>query len=148
MKMNVLPYEAWHGESILNWLSMSGLNWYVKDYTTQIATPEMSYSLEVDDQIIGCAGVLPVWNGVGEAWTMLSERVRKEFSLTMHREVRRIMIDVCERKKLHRLYCHVLTSYDAGHRWAKALGFKNEGTMKYFGPNKETMDRYAITFER
>ena len=42
-----------------------------------------------------------------------------------------------------RIDMEVHTPFEAGHRWARMLGFVREGTMRGYGPNGEDFDLYA-----
>lgn len=146
-EVKIIPYEVWHGESIINGHSLSGIKINASDYTANIKFPDMAWTGINDQVVLGCCGIVPLWNGVGEAWTMLSLNARDSFGLTLHRAVKNQLYEIAKKKSLHRVHCHVLENFEAGHRWAKCLGFTYEGIMKWYGPNKETFARYGIIFE-
>lgn len=81
-----------------------------------------------------CFGVIPVWNGVAEAWFIADDIARGE-PLALTRMTRRFL-DIAEISlRLHRLQITVRTTHKQAIAWAKALKFENEGTMRKYGPD-------------
>ena len=142
-KARIIPYVEEHGQTVLDTYKLEGFSSKRVSYSSNLYIPGMSFTCVKDDIILGCAGVIPLWDGVGEAWSLISPIMREHFSLTLHRGVTRFLNDLAARGTMHRLHCHVLEEFEDGHRWAKALGFYNEGVMKAFGPMKENFCRYA-----
>jgi RimJ/RimL family protein N-acetyltransferase len=104
------------------------------------------YTLEADSSVVGVIGCAPIWPGVGEGFTLLNDRIYdypKEVTQAT-REMIQVMFDGL---RLHRMQCHVKADYEAGHKWAKGLGFKREGLMKKYLPNGEDAYMYGRTQE-
>jgi hypothetical protein len=101
-----------------------------------------SFSLVHEDKIIFCAGVGKMWNGVGEAWMMMSETFHK-YPLTAFKLTKKYLEDIITNNDFHRvqLVCHEF--FDAANRWAKHLGFEREGLLKQYGADKSNFIRYA-----
>lgn len=104
--------------------------------------PGCAFSAVARDQVIGCAGIIPLWNGVGEAWSFLSEEVKRPFFL--HRAVKQHLGQIIQEKKLHRVQMNVLCSFEKGFRWAEALGFRSEGILHDYTTDKQNYRRYAL----
>ena len=81
-------------------------------------------------QLLGCAGVVPQWEGRSIAWALLSQHIRRHDMLWIHRKTMsffdRIQDDHC------RIETCVGMGFAPGHRWAKMLGFEMEGVMKQY----------------
>ena len=94
----------------------------------------------VDDRIIACAGIQPMWSGVGKIWAVLAQDIGGYGLLAVHKAVRRVLAMRPER----RLEAEIDSSFEEGHRWIKMLGgFVFEGTMRGYAPDGRDCDRYA-----
>jgi hypothetical protein len=103
-------------------------------------TPEMAVTLEelggtaaVDDDgsVVGIAGILPRWDGVGLAWVWLSRSWRKH-ARAITDEVKRTV----EGAPYHRIEMGVKLGYDRGEAWARRLGFCLETPLaRKWGPD-------------
>lgn len=80
--------------------------------------------------------------GVIHIWGLISDDVREK-PLAFHKIVRHL-IDFYEKKTgPRRIQMEVKSDYQEGKKWAEALGFECEGTMKRWGFNGESYDLYA-----
>ena len=98
-------------------------------------------TLKSDDEVFAIGGVVQYWQGVGEAWLMVSPRGRN-YWMTLYKTMDKFLND-CFENGFHRIHANVVSDYKAAHRCALKLGFIPEGTMIHFGPNKENFIRYA-----
>lgn len=82
--------------------------------------------------IVACAGIRPLWPGVGEGWVLTGALVHEcpdVFTEIILRGLRWL-----ERNQgYHRIGAHVRCSFPAAAKWAEALGFKYEGLAPAFG---------------
>lgn len=111
--------------------------------------PGLAKSLEIDrwswtgiedGVVLGCAGVLPIWQGRGMAWAYISDGVSKNRFLKVHRAVSNFL-DGCH---LHRIEMTVDWGFDPAHRWARMLGFVMEaGCLRAYTPNGNDVSLYA-----
>jgi len=102
-----------------------------------------AYTMMAGDDIAGCAGIYEVWRGVGEAWLMASELVEK-YPLFFHRTVKHMLNSIQRFYGLHRIQLTVRAdSPFKYYEWVQVLGFRYEGTLKMFGPDKADHYRYA-----
>ena len=103
-------------------------------------TPDLALSLEelggtaaIDDDgnVVGIAGVLPRWDGVGMAWAWLSRKWRRHARVITD-EVSRTL----DAAPYHRIEMGVKIGYDRGEAWAKRLGFYLETPLaRKWGPD-------------
>lgn len=101
-----------------------------------------AYTGIYDGEIIAVGGASIMWGGVGEAWYVVSsEGLKKPFIIAKYAGY---MLDYLqEENKLHRLQASVAKSDLVANRFANWLGFKNEGIMDRYGPDKTDYVRYA-----
>ena len=97
----------------------------------------------VDGKIIGCAGVGLMWDGVGEAWAVLSHDIELH-RLWFHRTARRGLVMLMAAMNLHRLQASVRIDIERNCRWLEAFGFVREGIMHGYAPDKTDCVRYAL----
>src|SRR3546814_10880985 len=80
------------------------------------------------DRILGCAGVVPLWPGVAQAWAVLSDAALAEpvtLTRAVDRELRGIAESLCRR----RIQAKVAERHHDGARWHAFLGFEIEGQI-------------------
>lgn len=102
----------------------------------------IAYTAIVDGKIIGCAGITPLWQGVGSAWMALSVDAEKHM-FWASKLVRRFIRDITNALNLHRVEMVALVESERNQRWAKFLGFKEEGGIAHqYTSDKRDMIRY------
>jgi RimJ/RimL family protein N-acetyltransferase len=99
-----------------------------------------------EDGIIGCAGILPVWSGVGHAWVVMGKDY-KSHRIWIHKNVKSFMNKVICGLDLRRVQANVVCDFDAGKEWLERMGFENEGRMKKYGPDGKDHYLYARIIE-
>ena len=109
------------------------------------AVAGMAYTLLLNNQPIVSGGIFPLWNGVCEGWVISSKRIFgvkiKAAKLIRHRT------DIlCAANKVWRLQTTVKANFKMGLRFAEFLGFKNEGLMRGYGPDKSDYYRMAKVY--
>jgi hypothetical protein len=88
-----------------------------------------SWTLLMDDDIWAVGGFDFLWEGVAEAWAMLSPDVAAN-PLGVIRIFRGVISD--KLTQYHRIQCHVRHDLYAALRFVQALGFVEEGTNRKF----------------
>ena len=86
----------------------------------------VAFTAEADGQILGCAGIVSPWPGVGICWMELAEGMARH-RLWMTRITRRVLEDTVRAHGLHRLEAVVLADNERNQRWIEAFGFEQEG---------------------
>lgn len=96
------------------------------------------------DTILGCAGVVLPWPGVGLVWMVLGEQI-EEHGLWMTRTVKHFLADVRRCHDLHRLEAVVFESNARNQRWIEALGFTREnGVARQYSSDRQHIIRYEL----
>jgi hypothetical protein len=90
---------------------------------------------------IAVFGCVLLWPGVGEAWSMLSEKARR-YPVTMTKAAKHFFMAVERQFNLHRLQITVKSTDKRAMGWAKTLGFVPEGLMLQYSADKE--DNYIM----
>lgn len=90
------------------------------------------------DEILGCAGVLPEWEGRAIAWALLSDSISPRRFRAVHAAARK-GLDEAHGKGYRRIETTIDPSFPAAIRWAAALGFDFEGLMKAYTPDGRDM---------
>jgi RimJ/RimL family protein N-acetyltransferase len=112
-----------------------------RDYGAALAGPD-TWTGIVAGRVIGCAGVLPQWPGRAIAWALLTRELTSRHFLRVHYKVMGVL-DEAQRRGSRRIETSVDAGFDAGHRWARALGFRPEGLMRAYSPDGRDHVLYA-----
>ncbi len=86
----------------------------------------------VDGEPIGAGGVVVQYEGVGQAWTMLSERIVQHHPMAMTRFARRWLDALQMESGIVRVYGMCLNA-ETPLNWMVSLGFRPEGLMLNMG---------------
>ena len=141
----VVPYETRHGDEMIEF----GLNDKLMDSDATFkenridnAIPGLSFTLLLDNLPICSGGIYPLWDGVAEGWVISSKRIFKN-RIKSARLIKKRTEILCAANKIWRLQTAVKANFTTGIRFAEFLGFKNEGVMQAYGPDKSNYLRMA-----
>ena len=115
---------------------------YMAEYAEDLQKEGWSYTLIDHGHIICCAGLVDMWPGVAEAWFIASERIHKN-PRPFIRFARQETAARIEQSELWRVQACVKVGWDKALRFANFLGYKDEGIMQQYGPNREDYHRVA-----
>jgi hypothetical protein len=93
-------------------------------------------------QPLAVLGLTLIREGFAEAWSLTSEEVR-DVPISFHRVVLGILSAYEKALRLTRIQMTVRENYEEGKRWARSLGFQEEGLMRKFGPDGSHHFLYA-----
>jgi hypothetical protein len=93
------------------------------------------------DEPVAVFGCVLLWSGVGEAWSLLSEKARR-YPIAMTKAAKCFFNNVETQFNLHRLQITVKSTDKRAMGWAKTLGFVSEGLMLQYSADKE--DNYIM----
>jgi hypothetical protein len=102
--------------------------------------PGAAFTLMIDGEPIGSAGIVPVCDGMGEAWAILSnvfDRYRKLVYLATKRGLEKIINDF----GLKDVYALIEPNFDEAQHFAYHLGFTRKEAGQ-FGPHGEVMLKF------
>lgn len=109
------------------------------------AVAGMAYTLLLNNQPIVSGGIFPLWNGVCEGWVISSKRIF-DVKIKAAKLIRHRTDILCAANKVWRLQTTVKANFKMGLRFAEFLGFKNEGLMRGYGPDKSDYYRMAKVY--
>ena len=141
----IVPYNTQHGDEMIEF----GLNDKLMDIDANFtenridfALVGLSFTLLHNNNPVCSGGIVPLWNRVAEGWVISSKRIYKE-RIRASRLIRKRTDLLCAANKIWRLQTAVKSNFKTGLRFAEFLGFKNEGLMKAYGPDKTDYYRMA-----
>ena len=134
----ILPYQPQHGNDMIEF----GLNDKLMDWDANFtenridfALAGLSFTLLCNSEPICSGGIIPLWNGSAEGWVISSKRIFKN-RIRASRLIRKRTDLLCANNNIWRLQTAVKADFKIGLRFAEFLGFKNEGLMRGYGPDK------------
>lgn len=100
------------------------------------------YTLFHGDDVIACAGVHILWDGVAEGWIIMS-KAAYDSPKTIARYTDRLFNDIMTENNLWRIQASVAETDIRALRFARWLDFKDEGLMEKYGPDGSNYRRVA-----
>ena len=144
-KFEIVPYKPDHGNQMIEF----GLNDKLMDHDAtfkenriDFALAGLSFTLLCNSEPICSGGIIPLWNGSAEGWVISSKRIFKN-RIRASRLIRKRTDLLCANNNIWRLQTAVKADFKIGLRFAEFLGFKNEGLMTGYGPDKSDYYRMA-----
>lgn len=95
-----------------------------------------------DDEILSIGGVVSLFPGTAELWSLASTAVDK-FPISFHKANIRILDYWIKALKLRRLQCKVYSEHVRSIEWLKRLGFQEEGLMRKYDTQGRDFYLYA-----
>ena len=86
----------------------------------------------INDKVIAAAGMKRIWGDVAEGWFIAKNDVWN-YPITIAKAVKQNIDYLATSNKIKRLQTAVRSDFGIGIRFAKWLGFTNEGLMKSYG---------------
>jgi hypothetical protein len=143
--MIILDYQADHAREIINGHMNKGAPQNVlgmRDFADDLVVPEMSFTGVAEQGLVCCAGINPLWEGVGEAWVIASSLLH-ENRMAVVRATKRLLWQMITHQNFWRVQACVRTDWPEAMRYAEFFGMQNEGVMKRYGPDGSDYYRYA-----
>lgn len=143
--MKIVPFEPGHLARIapgrFDALAAEGLDPDIPRNGAAVPGPALSF-MDPSGAVLGAAGIVPLWRGVGTAWVYASDALRAH-PVAFHRAVSRGLALAERALRLHRVEISVHPQFHQSLRWVERLGFRFEGEMPGYGPNGDGYLRYA-----
>jgi hypothetical protein len=149
--VKIIPFEAAHYVTLSRAI-------YAQWPSNALARPELlaeTYALgggagftaldEETGEPIACAGVLHVWQGLGQAWAIITKAARPTPATgrAMHYVIARIYRHLCHRYQWRCVLAYVSADDARAIRWIALLGFQKLCRLAAFGPGGETFELWA-----
>lgn len=104
--------------------------------------PKCGMVLSEDGLIYAVGGVVPLWQGVGEAWMIPTIHSKKK-KIALGRGLRMCFDYLHDSLKMHRVQAAAKVGHTDAHRLLEFIGMQNEGIMRRYGPDGSDFVRYA-----
>src|ERR1700722_10432109 len=124
-EMNIIPFRPEHLTQINVQAQQRRTISYLTTEYVQILAQGPAVTAVAEDRIIGCAGVVVQFMGMGTFWGGIAQDAGPHM-LLMHRAARRLL----EMPQLRRFEATSECDFPEGCRWLALLGFECEGRMK------------------
>src|SRR5512146_83695 len=95
-------YEPWHYEYLAPMVDPGADLGIVKLFAKMYGERGNAYTIKLDGFIVGVAGVMKMWEGVAEAWTLFSSDARAHASL-LHSRTKAILNTIIANNNFHRV---------------------------------------------
>lgn len=117
----------------------------VKLYPKMKPSPISSFTCMFDNEIVAVGGIIDYWQGVGEAWLIMTKQAKKHdiFGLVALTVIEKKMNELIAEHKLRRVQAEVRADFLPGIKMIEALGFGYEGTKRKYTPDGCDMRIYA-----
>jgi RimJ/RimL family protein N-acetyltransferase len=96
----------------------------------------------INDKVIAAAGMKRIWGNVAEGWFIAKNDVWN-YPITIAKAVKQNIDYLATSNNIKRLQTAVRADFGIGIRFAKWLGFTNEGLMKCYGFDDTDHYRFA-----
>jgi RimJ/RimL family protein N-acetyltransferase len=138
--MQIVPYKPEHLTNLLLQPAQAYMRPFFDDpqYGRALAIPGKAFTAIECDRVLGCAGLIPYWEGRAEAWSLLANDIKGNF-VPIHMAALRFL-DSCG---FRRVEAHVDADFGCAKRWMDMLGFQYEGPLKAYTPDGRDCLRYA-----
>jgi RimJ/RimL family protein N-acetyltransferase len=145
--MKVIPFEAIHLQLLKD--NVRNKQMYVATSTGDLdewawiyENKGVAYTGIQDGEIIGFAGCIIPWKGVGDAYLIGTDKI-EEHGIGIARTLLRGLRLIEDNMNLHRIQATVHEDFTVSRRWVEWMGFKEEGRMEKFSSSEENYIMYA-----
>ena len=106
-----------------------------------------AFTLFIDNEIVGSAGIILLDWQRGEAWTLFTSLFKK-YKKIVWKNIKIYLDQIQKSENLRRIQSFIRLDFPEGCRFLEHLGFENEtpNGLKAFGPNGETLLLYGRTY--
>lgn len=102
---------------------------------TQIIQEGLAYTAADGDRIIYCCGLIPIWHGRAQGWTVFSRSISRQDMMFIHRMSLGLLTRWQSEERFRRIETTVRAGFEPGHRWAEMLCFHPEALMPRYDPH-------------
>jgi hypothetical protein len=143
--MRVIEYRQEHLKDLIDGdlSSGTGKQIFVKQYAGSLERPGWSFTVLDHGHLVACVGITEMWEGVGEAWFLGSARINLKARSFARLARSGIYENTAKALGLWRVQAACRADWPEALRFAKFMGFKDEGLMKRYGQNGEDFIRMA-----
>ena len=117
----------------------------VKDYPYMEIPDVNCYTALFEGEVAGVGGLVMKWEGVGLLWLMLTSKCRKDgvYGFIAAKSIKEKMEELIAENNLWRAEATVRSDFPKAIKMIEAFGFKREGLMEKYCPDKSDAYLYA-----
>jgi RimJ/RimL family protein N-acetyltransferase len=149
-RLIIIPYTQDHGKIIMqsqmnHMLTQKDASFIINDTNKECMDLEqegLAFAGLINNEVIAAAGMKRVWGNVAEGWFIGKKEVWN-YPITIAKAVKENIDHLAKSNKIKRLQTAVRADFGIGIRFAKWLGFTNEGLMKCYGFDDTDHYRFA-----
>mgnify|MGYP003137266720 FL=1 len=144
--MKIIDFKPHHLDEIIHGELNNGsppVLGHMKNRGSELHQPGWSYTLIHQGHIQCTAGIMPMWNGVGEAWMIASSRIHNNRMQFVRYAKSGVMQRLIDEHKLWRVQAACKVGWQEALRFARMMGFAEEGIMRAYGPEQDDYHRVA-----
>jgi RimJ/RimL family protein N-acetyltransferase len=149
-RLIIIPYTQDHGKIIMqsqmnHMLTQKDASFIIKDNNKECMDLEqehLAFTGLINDKVIAAAGMKRIWGNVAEGWFIAKNDVWN-YPITIAKAVKQNIDYLATSNNIKRLQTAVRSDFGIGIRFAKWLGFTNEGLMKCYGFDDTDHYRFA-----
>jgi RimJ/RimL family protein N-acetyltransferase len=149
-KLIIIPYKQDHGKLIMqsqmnHMLTQKDASFIISDNNKECMNLEqehLAFTGLINDKVIAAAGMKRIWGNVAEGWFIGKKEVWN-YPITIAKAVKQNIDYLATSNNIKRLQTAVRADFEIGIRFAKWLGFTNEGLMKNYGFDDTDHYRFA-----
>lgn len=132
--MQIVPFEPPHLRAVAPQCAQADFAAYVETLDmAALVQPGAAFTAKEGGAVLGCAGVVPLWPGVGQAWAIFSDGLLAR-PVTLTRSTERALDCIAAANDMRRIQATVRDGHASGARWLSFLGFELEGLLVNYGP--------------
>jgi RimJ/RimL family protein N-acetyltransferase len=117
-----------------------------KSHILSQAQAGIAISVIQNGKTLGIFGSAKIWNGLEEAWFLVDEVVRR-YGISMTKVAKVFISEKFAEDSLNRMQITVRCDDVRAYKWAKCLGFSDDGVMRRFGPDGSDFFMMSIVRE-
>lgn len=137
--MIIVPFEPGHLRTLSLQPSQAWLGPRLKpEYGASLLKAGPCFTALEGDEVLGCAGVMNMWEGRVMAWALISADAGKNF-IRIFKAIKRFV----DSHPADRIEATVDVNFEEGHRLMKMLGFEYEGLARKYLPDGRDVCLYA-----
>ena len=102
-----------------------------------------AFTVMQGDTVVAIGGIHVLWEGVGEGFCMLSKHAGR-WQTSVARYAKTMFDGIIANNDLHRVQASINELDPEAIRFARWLGFKNEGMMPKYGPDGSNNHRMSM----
>jgi len=141
--LEIVQFKAEHAQKVMasDSIKNDGYDWDEQAVILEESGEAMTLVSSDKDPVL-CMGVVPLWEGCGEAWMLAADKI-SERPIATARAIKEVFLEYNQHKEFRRVQSNVKADWPLAIKFVKFIGMKEEGLMQKFGPEGADYIRFA-----